>query len=133
MKNILVVLSIITVLSGLFVSLFSTPAYATATDELWDRLGNTQQTVQGDAALEDDKTIPQIVADIIQIVLGFLGLIFVILTLWSGFEWMTAGGNTETITKARKRLINAIIGLVIVLGVFVISEFVLEQVISSVQ
>jgi len=68
-----------------------------------------------------------IVGQIITVVLGFLGVIFLILIIYSGFQWMTAGGNEETITKAKKRLTNAVIGLVIVMAGYIISYFVITQ------
>jgi hypothetical protein len=64
---------------------------------------------------------------IIAVVLGFLGVIFLVIIIYSGFQWMTAGGNEETIAKAKKRLTNATIGLVIIISGFVISYFVITQ------
>lgn len=64
---------------------------------------------------------------IITVVLGFLGVIFLALIIYSGFQWMTAGGNEETITKAKKRLTNATIGLIIVLAGYIISYFIITQ------
>jgi hypothetical protein len=61
---------------------------------------------------------------IIQYVLGFLGIIFLILIITGGYQWMTAGGNEETIAKAKKRIINATIGIVIVLAAYVITDFI---------
>jgi len=68
-----------------------------------------------------DTTIGQIIA----IVLGFLGIIFLILVIYSGFQWMTAGGNEDTITAAKKRMTNAVIGLGIVLAAWIITFFVI--------
>jgi len=64
---------------------------------------------------------------IISIILGFLSVIFLIIIIFSGFQWMTAGGNEETVTKARKRMINATIGLIIVIAGYVIAYFVISQ------
>ncbi|MCR4280444.1 MAG: pilin [Candidatus Komeilibacteria bacterium] len=74
----------------------------------------------------DENTIASITGLIIQILLGFLGLVFMILIIVAGIQWMTAGGNTESITKARQRMINAVIGLVIVIAAFSITTFVLS-------
>jgi len=68
--------------------------------------------------------IGQIAAKGIQVVLGFLGVIFLGLTLMAGFKWMTAGGNEEDIKKAQKTLKAAIIGLIIVLSAYTITYFV---------
>ena len=68
--------------------------------------------------------IGQMAARGIQVVLGFLAIIFLGLTLMAGFKWMTAGGNEESIKKAQKTLKAAIIGLIIVLAAYTITYFV---------
>jgi hypothetical protein len=72
-----------------------------------------------------------IIGTIINDVLIFLGVIFLILTIYGGFLWMTAGGNEETLKKAKKWIINAVIGLIIVLAAYSITSFVVGQIISS--
>jgi excisionase family DNA binding protein len=42
------------------------------------------------------------IARIIRIALGFLGTIMFVLMLYGGFLWMTAGGNSEQIDKAKQ-------------------------------
>lgn len=71
--------------------------------------------------------IGQIAARGIQVVLGFLAIIFLGLTIMSGFNWMTAQGNDETIKKAQGTLKAAIIGLIIVLAAYTITYFVFAQ------
>ncbi len=66
-------------------------------------------------------------ARIIRFVLGFLGLIFLVLTLYAGFMWMTSAGNEDKVEKAKKILWGAIIGLAIVLSSYAITEFVLTN------
>lgn len=67
---------------------------------------------------------------IIKTILGFVGTIFLILIIVSGFQWMTAGGNEETIKKARGRMTSAVIGLAIILGAWVITDFVINSIVS---
>lgn len=71
--------------------------------------------------------IGQIVARGIQVVLGFLAIIFLGLTISSGFTWMTAQGNDESIKKAQGTLKAAIIGLIIVLAAYTITYFIFAQ------
>lgn len=52
---------------------------------------------------------------IINYVLSFLGIIFLILIIYGGFVWMTAAGNEQRVTQAKKIIGNAAIGLAIVL------------------
>ena len=74
-----------------------------------------------------------VVVNLIRVVLGFLGLIAVVIILIGGFMWMTAGGNEDKVTKGRKYIINGVIGLVIVLGAFSIATFVISQINGSIR
>ena len=60
-------------------------------------------------------------------ILGFLGVIMVIIIIKAGFQWMTSGGSSETIEKAKKEIVNAVIGIVIVFLSLSISWFVIES------
>ena len=65
-----------------------------------------------------------IVARIINAALGLLGLVAVIIILYGGFLWMTAKGEAERVQKAKKLLIQALVGLVIIVMSFAIAQFV---------
>ena len=68
-----------------------------------------------------------LIGAIINIILGFLGVVAVLIVLYGGFIWMTAMGD-ETKTKKSKDLIFAgIIGLVIIFAAFAIASFVLSS------
>lgn len=66
-------------------------------------------------------------ARIIRFILSFLGLIFLVLTLYAGFMWMTSAGNEDRVDKAKKILWGAIIGIAIVLSSYAITEFVITN------
>lgn len=74
-----------------------------------------------------DLDLIEIVITAIQLVLSVLGIIFIIFIIYSGFSWMMAGGNEETVTKAKRVLKNAAIGLVVVIGAYAISYFVVSS------
>lgn len=44
--------------------------------------------------------------------------------LWGAIEWITAGGDSGKVGKARDKITQAIIGLVILVGSFVIIGFI---------
>jgi hypothetical protein len=71
------------------------------------------------------------VAKVIRIGLGFLGIIAVCLLLYAGFLWMNSGGNEEKIATAKKLLINATIGLAIILSAFGIASFIITRLLSA--
>jgi len=49
----------------------------------------------------NENTLLDNIATIIQVVLGLLGTIFVILMIYAGILWMTAGGNDTQVKKAQ--------------------------------
>jgi len=63
---------------------------------------------------------------IVRIVLGFVGVIALLIIIYAGYTWMTSAGNAEKIEKAKKILINAVIGLVIIFSAFAIVSFIIR-------
>lgn len=74
--------------------------------------------------LTTQRDIRDIIAGFIQIFLGFTGLIAVIVMLYAGFLWMTAGGSPDRVAKAKKWLINGSIGLGVVVSAYAITLFI---------
>ena len=71
------------------------------------------------------------IANIIRVMLGLLGVVAVGLIIYGGVIFMTAQGMPEKIDKAKKILIGATIGLVIVLSAFAIASFILNQILQQ--
>ena len=65
--------------------------------------------------------------DIIKLILGFLGIIALVLILLGGFKWMLAAGNEEKVEEAKKLLWAGLIGLILILAAFAISNFVISS------
>ena len=51
-------------------------------------------------------------------------LLFIILIVWGGIQWITSGGEKSGIESARKRIVFAIVGLVIIFLSFAIIQTV---------
>lgn len=66
------------------------------------------------------------VGTVISVVLGILGIVFLLLLIYAGWMWMTAGGNEERVKKAKRTLINAVVGLVLCLAAYGIATFVIN-------
>jgi len=71
--------------------------------------------------------ISQIVGVAIQAALALVGTIFLVLMIYAGYNWMTARGDEEKVTKAKDTITRAIIGLIIVVGAYAIQAFVLAR------
>ena len=68
-----------------------------------------------------------IIGRIINIALGFLGIIAVGIIIYAGFLWMTSGGSEEKVTQAKKLLTSAAIGLGIILSSWAIATFIISR------
>ncbi len=65
------------------------------------------------------------IGGIVNVIMGLLGVVAVLIILYGGFMWMTAAGNEEKVTKAKKLIIAGIIGLVVIFAAFAIAQFVI--------
>jgi len=108
------------------------PLVVLAQDDPFQRAQSYTENVAAGAGVETGQDLPQIIGRIINVLLGFLGIILLAYILFAGFLWMTAGGDKEKVTKAKEMIKNAIIGLIIVIAAFAISNFVLSSIINSV-
>jgi hypothetical protein len=101
---------------------FTLSANAQVDNLLW---GNQQTNIENGLGLgnEDPRVIA---ASVVNIMLGFLGIIAVLIILFGGFKWMTAGGNEDAIDQAKKMMTAGVIGLVIVLAAFGLAQFVIN-------
>jgi len=68
---------------------------------------------------------------IVRAALAFLGVLAVLIVMYGGFIWMTAAGNAERIEKAKKILVNGLIGLVIILTSVGITTFIINQLLKA--
>lgn len=84
-----------------------------------------------DATGLGDANLMETIGNLINVVLGFLGIVAVVIVLFGGFRWMTAGGNDEKVQEAKKLLIAGVIGLAIIFSAYAITSFVLTSLINS--
>gem|GEM_PF-1192943 len=72
-----------------------------------------------------------IVAKILRVAFTFIGIVLTVIIIYAGFLWMTSAGNEEKIDKARKMIINAVIGLAIILSALGIVQFVINSLLRA--
>lgn len=127
LKNFLIISSIV-----LISSLFVAPNFILAQEEEQTPsptksqiLDNTKRVGNSAGYANADKsTLITTLANTVKMALSFLGIIFLILILISGFQWMTAGGNEDAIKKAKARIKNATIGFIIIVSSYSIVFFI---------
>ena len=80
---------------------------------------------------QSNQSLTVTVAKLIRNFLGLLGILAVIIVIIGGFEWMTAGGSTDGVDKAKQRILQGVIGMAIVLSAFAIAQFVIGSLVKS--
>lgn len=105
------------------------PCLASAYTELFKGVETSGVKGWGTAIVPGSTTggLPYIIQVVISAFLGLLGIIFLVLIIYAGFEWMTAQGDEEKVTKAKDTLTRAIIGLVIITAAYSITYFVFSN------
>ena len=68
--------------------------------------------------------VGQLVSKILPIVLGLAGFLTVIIIVISGIQFITSSGNPEAAASARSRLIFALVGFVIIILAFAITQII---------
>lgn len=114
-------------LFALFVAL---PALA---QDLGTGQGSILQKAGGEAGFSADTTettFAEILGTVVQTALSFVGIIFLSLMVYAGYLWMTARGEQDQIEKAKKVITASIIGLIITVGAYSITAFVILRILN---
>jgi len=117
-----------TVLIGIF--LFVAVSYAI---DLGTGEESFLQNARNTAGYTDanETTIASMIGMIIKAILSISGVIFTALLVYAGILWMTAGGEDEQVTKSKGIIRASIIGLIITLGAYSISYFVVPRILQQ--
>lgn len=75
--------------------------------------------------LQEEGTVIELVAQIINWLLGFIGVVVFGLFVYAGFQYATAGGDEGKTQSAVKMMTNAVIGLLILFVAYAASNAVL--------
>lgn len=116
---------LITIFFGVSLGFFSTAS----ADSTLDGLNAAAKPVGAyTSQVNDNKTAREIVLNkvggLVGLILSFVGIIFLLLMVYAGLQWMTSQGNSATVDKAKELMINALIGLIIVTAAYSITIFI---------
>lgn len=114
-------MSVVVCVLGLFVMLLPAPALA----QLQEATQNVEDVAVSAGVGSTD--LMTIIGRIINVALGFVGIVLLGALLYAGYLWMTAGGDSKQVDKAKSMIRNAIIGLIIIASSFAIVNFILSQ------
>lgn len=67
-------------------------------------------------------SISSFISNALVLVFAIAAFIVLIMLIIGAFEWITSGGDKENVAKARNRIINALIGLVILAIAFAMTR-----------
>jgi len=81
--------------------------------------------------LPEYESLMPVISLVIKGVLGLVVLIFFIMIIIAGIKWMTAGGNEETVAKAKKNISNAVIGVVVVMFSYAITVLIFDIILGK--
>ncbi|PJE58085.1 MAG: hypothetical protein COU81_02610 [Candidatus Portnoybacteria bacterium CG10_big_fil_rev_8_21_14_0_10_36_7] len=84
-----------------------------------------------DVAGTTDTSFSQGIGKIINIVLSLVGVIFTVLMVYAGYLWMTARGKDDQVEKAQDIIRAAIIGIIVTLGAYSITNFVVPRILEA--
>jgi hypothetical protein len=107
-------------------TVFALPSLKNANEQT-----TTFATKSGFKPVDTTTSIDTVIGDIIKYFLSFLGVIFLGLLIYGGFTWMRARGDDGAVTIAKETMINAITGLIIVLGSYAATAWVISNLTES--
>ncbi len=122
MKKLLLLVSLLSIL------ILPTTAFAI---NLGTKYTENAATQAGFDKNTDETTLSETIGVVIRAALSLVGTIFLGLTVYAGFLWMTAAGDESKVEKAQNILRSAVIGLVIALGAYGITTFVVNKVVDK--
>ncbi len=72
----------------------------------------------------NELSLSKILGTVVSAFIGLLGVVFIGLIIYAGYNWMIARGEEEKLNTAKDTLKRAITGLIIVVGSYAIWKFV---------
>lgn len=76
------------------------------------------------SGVDTSATVGSVMGTVIATALSLVGIIFLALMVYAGYLWMTARGESSQIEKAQEIIKAALIGIVVVLSAYAITQFV---------
>ena len=76
-------------------------------------------------------TLATTIGVVIKVALSLIGVVFIILMVYAGYNWMTAAGEEEKVRKAKDTIWRAVIGLVITIGSYAIWAWIYKYLLTT--
>lgn len=92
--------------------------------KIWNNLNMSARTAEYDPGTSPEQILTSRVAAILNVVMGLLGTAAVILMIYAGFLWTTAGGNDDQVGDAKKIIKQTAVGMLVIILAYAIVNFV---------
>lgn len=86
------------------------------------------EAAKGDGMKDGVGDPNSLVKNIVNVVLWVVGILSVIMLIWGGIRYITSAGDSNKVTSAKNTIMYAVIGLVISILAFAITNFVINQI-----
>ena len=111
-------------------ALLVVPAIVSAQVDINSQLANVGSGIYGENQ-QPETELPIIIGRIINVILGFMGVLLVVFVILGGFKYMMSKGDATAAKKGTDMIVNAVIGLAIVLAAYAIANFVVSRLVSA--
>lgn len=133
MKKLLLGLLSIVTMGQLALVALPVGAQGTFDPSTGNALGGLEATNlgNGQGAAQAGSQLPVLIGRIIRTVLGLLGIIFLVLTVYAGFVWMMARGDSKKADESKTIIKNAVIGIVIIFIAYALTGFIINAIVRA--
>src|SRR5690606_23735128 len=97
---------------------------------IWSALGDAASRADFRTEGEPENILSATIARGLEIVFGVLGTAAVLLLIYAGYLWTTAGGNEDQVGQAKGIIKQTVVGMAIVILAYAIVSFVFSVVLG---
>ncbi|MFH0856901.1 MAG: pilin [bacterium] len=104
-------------------------------EKIWtDNLGKVVNETEYEQTVNNEQSgLISILSQYIKLFLTLLSIVFVLLIIYAGFLWMSAGGNDDQVAKSKTIIKNSLIGLIIALSAYATAYYIVEKSVRNTQ
>lgn len=121
--------------SFIFFAMFVSVSAAAGKENIIDTIKTNLGTagVTAGVTAKEPVSVEVILGQLMKYALLLLGSFFLALVVYGGYLWMTARGSEDDVKKATGIIRDAMIGLILVLGAWMITEYILYYTLKAAQ
>jgi heme/copper-type cytochrome/quinol oxidase subunit 2 len=75
---------------------------------------------------ENTLSIYTLIGNVINIVLGFLGILILLYLIWAGWTYATSHGEKDKVEKAKKMISTSVIGAILIVAAYAMASYILS-------